>query len=125
MIFDFSSYLSPLAKKVVTNKEKVKFTIMSYRYVEYTNEDIFCSTIGNSTAKEKYTLNKTGEELTINENGLLRLYNEPIKLKLAKFNNITQLASKYVPQEYQWFYIGLTAAEESNTNNSDGSDYEN
>lgn len=125
MIFDFNSYLSPLAKKVITNKEKVKFTIMAYRYVEYTNEGIFCSTSGNSTAKEKYTLNKTGEELTINENGLLRLYNEPIKLKLSKFNDVTQLASKYVPQEYQWFYIGLTAAEESNTNNSDGSDYEN
>jgi len=43
----------------------------------------------------------------------------------SKFNDVTQLASKYVPQVYQWFYIGLTAAEESNTNNSDSSDYEN
>lgn len=68
MIFNFNSYLSPLAKKIVTNKEKIKFTIMAYRYVEYTNEDIFCSSSGNSTAKEKYRLNKTGEELTINEN---------------------------------------------------------
>lgn len=59
---------------------------MAYRYVVYTNKGIFCSTSGNSTAKEKYTLNKTGEEL--NENGLLRLYNEPNKLKLLKFNNV-------------------------------------
>ncbi|XP_050531002.1 uncharacterized protein LOC126899821 [Daktulosphaira vitifoliae] len=125
MIFDFTSYLSPLAKKIVTNKEKIKFTIMTYRYVEYTIKGIFCSTSGNSTVKEKYTLNKTGEELTINENGLLRLYNEPIKLKLSKFNDVTQLANKYVPQEYLWFYIGLSAAEEVNINNNDGSDYEN
>ncbi|KAF0712110.1 NAD-dependent protein deacetylase Sir2B-like [Aphis craccivora] len=51
-------------KKVITNKEKVKFTIMAYRYVEYTKEGIVYSTSGNSTAKEKYILNKTGEELT-------------------------------------------------------------
>lgn len=37
---------------------------MAYRYVEYTKEGIVYSTSGNSTAKEKYILNKTGEELT-------------------------------------------------------------
>lgn len=97
---------------------------MAYRYVEYTNEGILCSTSRNSTVKEKYILKKSDEDLIINENGLLRLYNEPIKLKLSKFNDVTQLACKYVPQEYQWFYIGLTA-EEGNTNNNDKSDYDN
>jgi len=30
-----------------------------------------------------------------------------------------------VPQEYQWIYVGFTAAEKVNNNNNDGSDYEN
>lgn len=48
----------PLCKKIITNKNRVKFSIMSYRFVEYKNEGIYCSISGNSTAKEQYTLEK-------------------------------------------------------------------
>lgn len=125
MLFNFNDYLSPLTKKVITNKEKIPFTIMAYRYVGYNNDGIYCSTSGNSTIKEKYILKKNNVELIINENKLLRLYNDPIKLKLSKFNDITQLACKYVPQEYQWFYSALTADEDTTNNTDFGSDYEN
>jgi len=125
IIFNFTDYLTPLCKKIVTNKEKEKFTIMAYRYVEYNrNEGLYCGTSGNSTIREHYNMEKNGEILYINDDKLLKLYNSPIKLKLAKYNDVTQLASKYVPNEYQWFYNNLIAEENSTTrNNNCDSDY--
>lgn len=69
---------------------------------------------------------QSGENLIINENELLKLYNDgPIKLKLSKYNDVTELACKYVPQEYQWFYSTLKAEENNTINNSGNvSDYE-
>jgi len=64
-------------------------------------------------------MEKNGEILYINDDELLKLYNSPIKLKLAKYNDVTQLASKYVPNEYQWFYTNLIAEENSTTRNKD------
>jgi len=50
IILNFTDYLMPLCKKIVTNKEKTKFTIMAYRYVEYNrNEGLFCGRSGNSS----------------------------------------------------------------------------
>lgn len=65
-------------------------------------------------------------QILTNEDELLKLYNDgPIKLKLSKYNDVTELASNYVPQEYQWLYSTLKA-EENNTTNHGGSisDYE-
>lgn len=123
---NFTDYLMPLCKKVVTNKDKIKFTIMAYKFVEYSNEGLFCGISGNSTIRDYFILAKSGENLVINEDELLILYNDgPIKLKLSKYKDVTELASKYVPQEYQWFYSTLKAEENNTTNNGDSiSDYE-
>lgn len=48
---------------------------------------------------------------------LLKLYHGPIKLKRSKYNDVTELACKYVPQEYQWFYTELISEENNTTNN--------
>jgi len=124
MIFNFYDYLTPLCKKIITNKDRTKFTIMSYRYIEYTTDGLFCSVSGNSTSKEKFSLVKPGLKLEINENDIHVLYYSPIKLKIAKFNDVTQLASKYVPEQHQWFYSGLLSEDNSRENQDFESDYE-
>lgn len=124
MIFNFYDYLTPLCKKIITNKDRTKFTIMSYRYIEYTTDGLFCSVSGNSTSKEKFSLVKPGLKLEINENDIRVLYNSPIKLKKAKFNDVTQLAIKYVPEQYQWFYSGLLSEDNLSENRDSESDYE-
>lgn len=56
-----------------------------------------------------------GEILCINDDEHLKLYNSRIKLKLGKYNDVNQLATKYVPIEYQWFYTNLFTEENSTT----------
>lgn len=92
---------------------------MSYRFVEYKNEGIYCSISGNSTAKELYTFEKVGQKLILNQSVIHTLYNGPIKLKHAKYNDVQQLAEKYVPNEHQWFYNNLQAQDIPNENISD------
>lgn len=124
MILNFYEYLMPLCKKIISNKEKAKFTIMAYRYIEYiSNDGLYCGTSGNSTIREHYNLEKNGEKLIITDE-IMKLYNGPIKLKLAKYNDVIQLASKYVPNECQWFYMNLTAEEATSNNRDCDSDYE-
>lgn len=62
------------------------------------------------------------EKLIINDEKLLKLYHGPMKLKLSKYNDVTQLACKYAPQKYQWFYIELIPEENNTTNNRDYED---
>lgn len=119
IIFNFSDYLMPLCKKIITNKDKVKFSIMSYRFVEYKSEGIYCSISGNSTVKDHYTLEKVGQKLLLDQSVIHRLYTGPIKLKQAKYNDVQQLAAKYVPNEHQWFYSRLQVQDNPNENISD------
>lgn len=119
MIYNYNDYLTPLCKKIITNKNKVKFLIMSYRYVEYKSKGIFCSISGNSTAKELYSLEKVGSKLLLDQRFLNELYNGPIQLKQAKYNDVQQLAAKYVPNEYQWFYNNLQVLDPPNEQLSD------
>lgn len=98
---------------------------MAYRYIEYTPDGLFCSISGNSTSKEKFTLVKPGLKLEINENNLHVLNISPIKLKVAKFTDVTDLASKYVPEQYLWFYKDLLSEDNNIRENRDcDSDYE-
>lgn len=123
MIFNFADYLTALCKKYVTNKEKSKLTIMAYRFVEYTADGIFCSVSGNSTNKENFVLEKSGQKLIIDDNNLQKLYMNPIKIKKAKFDDVNHLAVKYVPEEFQWFYRDLIVEDHPNIENYD-SDFE-
>lgn len=119
IIYNFNDYLMPLCKTIITNNNKVKFSIMSYRFVEYKNEGIYCSISGNSTVKEQYTLEKVGQKLLLDQSIIHTLYNGPIKLKQAKYNDVQQLAAKYVPNEHQRFYNNLQTQDIPNENTSD------
>jgi len=43
------------------------------------------------------------------------LYKEPIKIKKEKFDDVQQLATKYVPKEHQWFYLNLKTKDKNTT----------
>ncbi|KAL4104619.1 hypothetical protein QTP88_019913 [Uroleucon formosanum] len=40
---------------------------------------------------------------------------EPIKIKKEKFDDVQQLATKYVPKEHQWFYLNLKTKDKTTT----------
>lgn len=64
MIYDFNAYLSPLWKKrIAPITNKVKFIIMAYRYIEYTEKGVFYSVSENGITKELFILEKFGENL--------------------------------------------------------------
>ncbi|KAF0749605.1 NAD-dependent protein deacetylase Sir2B-like [Aphis craccivora] len=63
-VFLPEEYEKLVSETNITNKEKEKFTIMAYRYVEYNrNEGLYCGTSGNSTIREHYNMEKNGEIL--------------------------------------------------------------
>lgn len=121
MIYNFNAYLSPLCKKVISNTNKVKFTVMAYRYLEYRDTGVFCSVSANGISKEHYVLEKSGQKLVLG-NEIPKLYTEPIKIKKEKFDDVLQLAIKYVPK--QRFYLNLKAQDETITANTIDSDYD-
>lgn len=57
MFFNFSDYIKPLFKKVVTSIDKQKFCIMVYRCMVY-KKGLFCSIYGNSVGFEEFHLQK-------------------------------------------------------------------
>ncbi|CAI6374563.1 unnamed protein product [Macrosiphum euphorbiae] len=103
-IYNFSDYLKPFFKKYITSTNKVKFTIMAYRCIEYTKEGLLCSVIPNSTAKEHYTIEKSGSLLKFPMENLPLLYQGKLSIKAAKLKDVLELASKYVPPQHLWFY---------------------
>jgi len=114
MIYNFNAYLSPLCKKVINNKNKTKFTVMAYRYFEYTDTGLFCSVSANGISKEHYILEKSGQKLVLGED-IPKLYKEPIKIKKEKFDDVEQPAIKYVPKQHQWFYLNLKTEDKNTT----------
>lgn len=106
VLFNFSESMKSLFKKTVVGVDRSKFSIMSYQYMEYNSEGLFCSSSGNSTGKKKFLLEKKGVEIRLPEN-IPNLYNRLINIKSVKFKDVQNLATKYVPPEYIWFYRTL------------------
>lgn len=103
-------------KKTVTGADKnSKFSIMAYRYMEYNSEGLYCSVSSHSTAKEKFLLEKIGKEVKLPEN-LPKLYIAVLGIKSNKYIDVQNLAAKYVPPDYIWFYRNLV---EENTNSDE------
>jgi hypothetical protein len=65
MILNYAGHTKNLFKKNVTNRNKVKFSILSDRYTEYTDEGLYASISVNSTAKENFILQKTNNQLSL------------------------------------------------------------
>lgn len=122
-IFNFSDCLKPNFKKSITGTNKTKLTVMAYRLMEYVKDGLYCKIIANSTGKEHFILQKSGCELKYPIENLSLLYNSKLKIKAAKLKDVQDLATKYVPAEYIWFYDQLDQVE-NNENDLTISDYE-
>lgn len=111
MILNYSEHFKPLFKKTVINRDKVHFSILSYRFIEYTKHVLYASISANSTAKNHFILQKANTVLSLPEPTSL-LYNTSLKIKQAKLKDVTDLASKYVPAECLWYYTNLKSIED-------------
>jgi len=109
MILNFAEYSKQLFKKIVTNTNRVKFSILSYRFMEYTKQGLNASISVHSTAKENFILKKPCTYVLSLPSISYKLYNGPLGLKRAKLKDVRNLSSKYVPPQYMWFYMKLTS----------------
>lgn len=75
----------------------------------------------HSTAKDNFILQKANTTLSLPEPTSL-LYDGSLKIKQAKLKDVSDLASKYVPDECQWYYRDLKSNEDQQ--NIDFSDIE-
>jgi len=81
---------------------------MAYRRMEYKMEGLFCTVYHNSVGFEEFHLQKQSSILKFaEENNLPLLHPEILKIKEAKFQDVQDLAAKYVPPNYLWFYNNL------------------
>jgi len=99
MIYNFSDYLKPFFKKYITNNNKAKFTIMAYRFIQYTKEGLFCSIFANSTAQDHFIIEKNGCKFRYPMENLPLLNNGRLNIKAEKLKDVRELAAKYVPAE--------------------------
>lgn len=87
---------------------------MAYRYFEYTKTGLFLQCFGNWHLKGTLYIRKNGQKLVLGED-ISKLQKEPIKIKKEKFDDVQQLATKYVPKEHQWFYLNLKTKDKTTT----------
>lgn len=100
------------------NRDKVHFSILSYRFIEYTQRGLYASISVNSTAKNHFILQKANTILSLPEPTSV-LYNGSLKIKQAKLKDVSDLASKYVPAESLWYYTNLKSNEDLHIDYSD------
>lgn len=116
MILNYAQHTKPLFKKIVNNRAKVNFSILTYRFIEYTQNGLYASISVHSTAKDHFILQKVKTTLSLPTNTSL-LYNGPLSIKKAKLKDVRDLASKYVPSENLWYYSNLRSDEDQQINN--------
>lgn len=114
MILNYSQHTKALFKKTVNNRSKISFSILTYRFIEYTQHGLYSSVSVHSTAKDHFILQKPKTTLSLPTNDSL-LYNGPLSIKEAKLKDVRDLASKYVPSEYLWYNSNLRSGEDEHT----------
>lgn len=119
-ILNFSDHFNKLFKKSVINNRKQKFSISSYRVIEYSEKGVECSSSASVSYKDEFTLQKPGVTPTL-PCPESRLYSGPLPLKQAKYLQVKELAAKYVPADCMWFYNGLRCQGEEQPNQSEDS----
>lgn len=93
-------------KKNCDKRDNIHFSILSYRFIEYTQRALYASVSVYSTGKDHFILPKANTTLNLLEPTCL-LYYGSLKIKQVKFKDVSDLASKYVPAEYLWYYRNL------------------
>ncbi|KAL5246209.1 hypothetical protein ACI65C_013617 [Semiaphis heraclei] len=97
-LLNYTEHIKPFFKKIVKH-----FSILSYRFMEYTKNGLYASISVHSTAKELFILHKPNSILSLTGPSFM-LYNSSIKIIDAKLKDVRDLASKYVPPDNLWFY---------------------
>lgn len=65
MILNYSGFMKPLFKKTIKNRAKVCFAILSYRFIEYTQQGLYSSVSVHSTAKDHFIIQTPNTTLSL------------------------------------------------------------
>lgn len=84
MILNFAEHFKQLFKKIVTNRNKVTFSILSYRFMEYTKQGLNVSISVHSTAKENFILQKPSTKILSLPPPSYKMYNVTIRIKTSQ-----------------------------------------
>lgn len=106
MLLNYSGHTKALFKKTIRNRAKIYFSILSYRFIEYTQQGLYISVSANATVKDHFIIQKPNTTLSLPGRSSL-LYNGPLSIKEAKLKDVRDLASKYVPPDHLWYYTNL------------------
>lgn len=109
MILNFSGHFENHFKKVIMNAEKKRFKISQYRIFQYNNDHPHTIAVSVSTGVPIFEsfqiLRDTEDNLSVKTNHLV--YNSPLPVKKAKYKDVMQLATNYVPQNEIKYYQAL------------------
>lgn len=111
MILNFSTHFDGHFKKVITSANKTRFQISKYRIFEYSKEHLNHIRVSISTGlpifMEFQILRDIHNDIQMDVN--IPVYGQPIPLKKAKYMDVMQLATRFVPLDQMTFYNGLTS----------------
>lgn len=124
MIYDFCSLVKEFSLQVPKNPNKEKFAVSTYRVFLYSelSDEIQCSkTACGSLLFQKFTLLNFKKSVQFTEKNTC--YNALLPIKDAKFKNVMQLATEYVPKSDLAFYYNLKSTNDPlENNNNSGTD---
>lgn len=114
MIMDFATHLKPFFKTTFINKEKIKFSISTYRLFQYqkTINYVECSVSAAFPVFTRFYIQKENVPLSLPSSRMIQPY--PLPLKEKKAADVKLLSSKYVPPADLWYYRLIFGEPENN-----------
>ena len=107
MMFNYSDYLKEFFHPVPKADLKEKFTITSYRIIQYkkNGNGVDCSAFASSPFLTHFSMLKTGVQPNLDRVALS--YNGKLPIKHLKYQNVMLLAGEYVGRNDMHFYQSL------------------
>ena len=114
MIYDFAGHLAPFFKKAPTTRLRQKLMISKVYILEYSNhhkDEVWAKyALSDSEPWFKFAIRKTrGPRITF---PTLPKFSQPLPVKPSKVKDAESLATKYVPEDFRQFYLGLASTED-------------
>ena len=113
-MYDFAGHLAPFFKKAPTTRLRQKLMISKVYILEYSNhhkDEVWAKyALSDSEPWFKFAIRKTrGPRITF---PTLPKFSQPLPVKPSKVKDAERLATKYVPEEFRQFYLGLASTED-------------
>lgn len=123
-IFDFKTSLAPFYKKTVTNKDHIKWTISKYRRFCYKKEQNVASISASCSHHGPLTKFDIAMKANFQDNPFepKLLYTTNLALNPKKYDDVMNLAQKYVPPSDIHFYDNLMS--QQSIQEAENTDYE-